>query len=381
MRQIERKLSSRLIAMLADASIVTQKVLIYGACPSCAMHLRRRGIQIAHELPLVRGYAASVPSRLLPILASKGYIKYIEPDLRVQLCMDRANDTVGAVPWHTSARGGKGVTIAAIDTGVFPHRDFLEPKNRIRAFVDLVGERDEAYDDNGHGTFCLSCAAGSGAASGGKYRGVADQADLIMVKAMDANGGGRISDILRAMQWVSDNKERYRIRILSMSLGIEPGILDPAFDALKMAAQLLWQQGIVVVAAAGNSGPKEGTINSPGSAEAIVTVGAADDRTEPSRIAPFSSRGSSLEHKPDLIAPGVNLTAADASAPDAYRTLSGTSFAAPIAAGCAALILERYPELAPDEVKQKLLDHAQDIGEPFWVQGAGLVKLEAADYA
>lgn len=371
---LERKLSPALAAMVRAPSPQMQGVLIYGACSSCADHLRRRGIHISCELPIIGAYAASVPLRLLPILATKGYIRYLERDLPVRLCMDRADGTIDATKWHLAGRGGAGITIAAIDTGVVRHRDFMEPKNRIRAFVDLVGGKEEPYDDNGHGTFCLSCAAGSGAASQGKYRGVANQADLIMIKAMDQNGGGTISTILRAMQWISDNRERYQIRVLSMSLGLEPGMLNPAFDALAMAAEALWRQGVVVVAAAGNSGPRPGTINSPGSAASVITVGAVDDRGSQPEVAAFSSRGQAQEHKPELVAPGVNLTAADTS-PDGYHVLSGTSFSTPIVAGCAALLLEQHPQLTPDQVKKMLLNGAKDLHFDPSAQGSGLVQL------
>ncbi len=146
---LERKLSPALAAMVRAPSPQMQGVLIYGACSSCADHLRRRGIHISCELPIIGAYAASVPLRLLPILATKGYIRYLERDLPVRLCMDRADGTIDATKWHLAGRGGAGITIAAIDTGVVRHRDFMEPKNRIRAFVDLVGGKEEPYDDNG----------------------------------------------------------------------------------------------------------------------------------------------------------------------------------------------------------------------------------------
>ena len=377
MNSIKGKLSLALERELSGNLSLNQlrRVVIHAGCVTCKQRLQKRSITLLHEIPMMSAYVAEVPMRALPALAAMGYIRHIEDDAPVKITMDIARHTVAADIETPQGLSGKGVTIAIIDTGAFPHEDFMTPDNRIIHFFDLVNGKTEPYDDNGHGTFCLGCAGGNGAASSGKYRGVAYAADFIVIKAMDADGGGRISDILRAMQWVSDNRSTYNIKVLSMSLGIEPFLINPFRDTLADAASSLWNNGIVVCAAAGNSGPREGTINSPGTSASIITVGAVDDRTEIHKIARFSSCDRQGGHKPDVLAPGVNIRST-ATNTGGYTTMSGTSMATPIVAGCTALLLEKEPLLSPDEVKRRLLDHAVSIDEPEYVQGRGIVSLK-----
>lgn len=182
------------------------------------------------------------------------------------------------------------------------------------AFRDFVNNRQSPYDDHGHGTFVAGVAAGNGYSSGGKYRGIAPEANIIGVKVMDKDGSGNSSDIVAGMQWVVDHQQEYNVRIMSLSLGAKPS--NSRFDPLAAAVEAVWKKGIVVVAAAGNSGPKQNTIATPGISPMILTVGAVDDKRTPDYkddvIADFSSRGpvNGRQVKPDLVAPGVNITAA-----------------------------------------------------------------------
>ncbi len=353
-----------------------RRVLIHAGCVTCKAHLNQRSIRILHEIPMMGMYVAEVPMRSLPALASMGYIKHIEDDARVKLNIDRARRTVSADISPAISLTGKGITIALVDSGIFPHADFGKP-SRVKYFLDLVDSRAEPYDDNGHGTFCAGMAVGDGTASEGKYTGIAKEADVVMIKAMDKTGNGRISDILRAFQWISDNAKTYNIRVVSMSVGIDPLMINPFRDTLAEAAGALWQQGMVVVAAAGNSGPKEGSINSPGTSPRIITVGAADDRSTPGEItvAKFSSRDKEGGGKPDIISPGVDIKGPINIAND-YVVMSGTSMATPIVAGCAALILEKYPYYTPDQVKKTLMDNALSIAQLENHQGKGVISLK-----
>ncbi|NDD27595.1 MAG: hypothetical protein EB084_04935 [Proteobacteria bacterium] len=204
---------------------------------------------------------------------------------------------------------GKGVNIAFLDTGVYPHPDFTRPNDRIVAFVDFVNGRSVPYDDNGHGTHVAGDAAGNGAMSEGLFRGPAPGAGIIGVKVLNSKGGGRTSDILKGINWVIENREKYNIRVLNMSLGNRASVnaqSDPIYQAVDRAVEA----GIVVVAAAGNEGPEPHSINTPGDNPNVITVGAYDDNNtaEPSddRIPDFSSRGPTYANiaKPDILAPG-----------------------------------------------------------------------------
>jgi len=204
---------------------------------------------------------------------------------------------------------GKGTTIAFLDTGIYPHPDFTTPKNRIVAFHDVINGKSLPYDDNGHGTQCTGISAGNGHMSEGLYRGPAPESNIVSVKVLDKTGAGKKSDILKGLSWVMENKDRYNIKIINLSLGIQakPNYQD---DLVEQAVEKLVNAGITVVASAGNEGPFEGTISAPGDNPRVITVGAADDKgtltTEDDKMLDFSSRGPTLAGitKPDLVAPG-----------------------------------------------------------------------------
>ena len=204
---------------------------------------------------------------------------------------------------------GKGVSIAILDTGVAPHPDI---KDKIVAFKDFVNGRDEAYDDNGHGSHVAGDAAGTGEISGGKYKGTAPDANIVGVKVLRSNGSAKVSDIIEGMDWVIKNRDKYNIRVINMSLGIPSSSFRD--NLIHKAVERATKAGIVVVAAAGNEGPKMGTIGSaPGNSPLALTVGALDDKNTPEKdddtIASFSSMGPTADGlmKPDIVAPGVDI--------------------------------------------------------------------------
>jgi serine protease AprX len=204
---------------------------------------------------------------------------------------------------------GRGVGIAVVDTGIYPHPDFITPNNRIAAFKDFVNGRSVPYDDNGHGTHVAGDAVGNGSMSAGLYRGPAREANVIGVKVLNKNGGGRTSDILKGINWVVENRQRYNIRVMNLSLG-NRATTDPEHDPIYQAVGQAVEAGIVVVVAAGNEGPNPSSISTPGDHPDVITVGAVDDFNTPDRgddrIPDFSSRGPTLGGvtKPDLVAPG-----------------------------------------------------------------------------
>ena len=268
-------------------------------------------------------------------------------------------------------------TIAYIDTGIFPHLDFTSKNNRIINFVDLINGKESPYDDNGHGTFIAGAGSGNGFISAGKYAGVAPYSNIISIKALNQLGEASALKILEAMQWVYDNAKKYNIRVVCMSFGSEPlGINDP----IMKGAEVLWNEGIIMVAAAGNSGPEFETIKSPGVSSKIITVGGLNDgRTDDKvtnfknySIADFSSRGPALrKSKPDLVAPAVDIISCCNELGKSYTKLSGTSVATPMIAGICSLMLEKQPNLSPDAVKRKLITSCTGITFNRNVEGWG----------
>ncbi len=367
-----------------------ERVIVSG-CSRCRAFVQELGCPLVHDLPIISALAAYVPRRLLPAVAAARCVAYIEDDLRVQVHMNIAAPQVGARAVNRSGLTGRGVTLAIIDTGIYPHPDFTVPHSRIRAFVDILQKRQQPYDDNGHGTFCAGVAAGSGHMSDGKLAGIAPECELLIIKAMDKDGGGTASDVLAGMQWVIDNHRRYGVDVVSMSLGATTS--SDMNDALTRGAERLWREGVVVVAAAGNNGPRPGSITSPGVAEKVITVGAANDGRQADRhadtIPNFSGRGPVGERvKPDIVAPGVAIHSVRAdtdyisgplkSGVEPYSVMTGTSVACPLVAGCCALLRQYDPRLTPCQIKDALMQTASElVGNPN-AEGAGLVDIAAA---
>lgn len=328
--------------------------------------------EIIVELPFLNALAIHInPEKLLEICNHK-WIKFITKQTNVMAMMNIARKILGIENYQ----GHGGNTIAYIDTGIFPHLDFTLNKNRIIYFKDLINEKLKLYDDNGHGTFVTGAGSGNGLTSNGKYAGIAPNSQIISIKALNDMGEASAIKILEAMQWIYDNHKKYNIRVVCMSFGSEPlGMNDP----IMKGAEVLWNKGIIMVAAAGNSGPEFETIKSPGISSKIITVGGLNDNrkndkfnSEDFAIADFSSRGPALRrYKPDLIAPAVNITSCSNIIGKNYTTLSGTSVATPMIAGMCSLILDKQPNLLPDVVKKKLLSTCNGITFNKNIEGAG----------
>ena len=359
-------------------------------CTMCRQHLEDMQVKIRYELPLINAYAVEIPGGKLNDIARSDAIHYIADDMRIRSTMDIATRVVEADKAQTQGYTGKDVGIAILDTGVYPHPDLTRPRNRLIAFKDFVNKKGAPYDDNGHGTFVAGIAAGNGYASQGKYKGIAPQANIIGVKVMDARGDGSTSDIVAGMQWVVDNAAKYNIKVMSLSLGATPSA-SAQRDALSSAVDGVWRRGILVVAAAGNDGPKLNTINTPGINPRIITVGASDDKRTVSirddGIADFSSRGPGpgQANKPDLVAPGVKIKSLNTDTsynadgrpkqPEPlYATMSGTSMATPMVSGLGALLWEKDAKSSPDGIKESLMHNTVSLRKKASAQGSGLVR-------
>ena len=303
---------------------------------------------------------------------------------------------------HVWAQGasGKGVTVAILDSGVAPDTDL---GNRILASVNFADER-VTRDPGGHGTHVAGIVAGDGTRSAGEFVGIAPQANIVDVRVLTRTGSGRISSVVRGIEWVIAHRDVYNIRVINLSLGA-PVTLSYRTDPLSAAVEIAWQRGLVVVAASGNTGPLRDTVVSPGIDPYVITVGATDDLGTASRsddvLAFFSAWGTADSNaKPDLVAPGRRIvslravgsvldtlfsdrvvTAANGAT---YIRMTGTSMSTPVVSGAVALLLERRPDLTPDQVKALLVATAQPYGQESGsthdplADGSGLLDIEAA---
>ena len=372
--------------------------------------------RVGHGLSIIGGASATLSGAQLIVLSHDTDVAYISADQILSAKFDPAlgatrvttpgiREIGAARVWQELGVTGRGVGVAIVDSGIADSPDLA---GRIVASVDFTsGAPGEplvaAADPGGHGTHVAGLVAGDGTASAGAYTGVAPGADLVDVRVIGATGATNVSTVLRGLQWVLAQRATYNIRVVNMSLGATTAV-SYRQDPLATAVEVLTFAGVTVVVAAGNAGPGDSTITTPGDDPYAITVGALDDSGTAASaddvLAPWSSRGpTSVDGiaKPDLVAPGRKMISlrspgstldllyperriagTDPSAP-AYFRMSGTSMAAPVVTGIVALMLERDPALTPRQVKQALLDTASPLafGSPT-TTGAGMADAYAA---
>ena len=261
---------------------------------------------------------------------------------------------------------GQGIGVCILDTGIYEHIDFT---GRIWAFYDFLAFKRRPYDDNGHGTHVAGLVAGDGTASMGKYRGAAPGCGIIALKVLDRYGTGSQDDVLRALRWIREYRQQYRIRVVNISVGTTCNSKRNHARLLKSVEQL-WDEGVVVVTAAGNQGPRPGSITAPGSSKKVITVGSSDLLEGRSAI---SGRGPTAECvcKPDIVAPGNKIMSCVPGKPYSYGVKSGTSMSTPLVTGAIACALEKNPALTNTDIKTMLMNSADDMGLPQNLQGWG----------
>lgn len=277
---------------------------------------------------------------------------------------------------------GKGIGVAILDTGISNHPDFEE---RILEISDMRKEKKFPYDINGHGTHVAGIIGGSGKLSQGIYQGMAPQCNLVMVRVLDEKGDGEIQTVIRGIRWVRYNREKYNIRIVNISVGTIPHAGNQEEEKLLKEVEQLWDDGIVVVAAAGNYGPAWGSVTTPGISKKIITVGSSNDdeasKGPGSLRKNYSGRGPTRECvvKPDLLAPGSGVIACNGRyerTGRAYTIKSGTSMAAPVVSGAIAVLLSKYPTMSNVEVKLRLGQTCRNLGLDKNRQGWGLLNVK-----
>lgn len=324
---------------------------------------------VYQNLPSV---SATLTKEQINKLATLPQVIQIEYDEPMKIASNSANAWYGT----SKARADFGVTgdrdgnpntyskidatIAVIDTGV--DRNHVDLKGKVIGWKDYVNNRSLPYDDHGHGTHVAGIAGGAGKGNAA-YVGVAPGASIVGIKVLDQNGSGSMSNVTAAIDWAISNKNTYGIDIINLSLGTS-GSSDGK-DSASQAVNRATKEGILVVVAAGNSGPGQKTIGSPGAALQAFTVGAmADPSDRGFYLTDFSSRGTTADGriKPDIVAPGYNVVAPKANSSNGYVSYSGTSMATPFVAGTAALIHDANPSLTPTQIKSILVSTATDFG-------------------
>ncbi|MEU2424147.1 S8 family serine peptidase [Streptomyces sp. NPDC007851] len=306
-------------------------------------------------------------------------VKKVWLDGTLRTALDTGVPQIGAPTAWAAGYDGTGVKVAVLDSGV--DEDHPDLAGQVIAERNFSGSPD-IEDHFGHGTHVASVVAGTGAESGGTYKGVAPGAKILDGKVLNDSGAGEESGVLAGMEWaVAQGAD-----IVNLSLG---GADTPGDDPVEEAIdRLSAETGTLFVVAAGNEGPGEHTVDTPGSAAAALTVGAVD---KADRLADFSGRGPRVGDsgvKPDLTAPGVAITAAaapgsvlEAEYPSdipGYITLDGTSMATPHVAGAAALMVQEHPDWSGERIKEVLTGSAEPGAYSSFQQGTGRTDVARA---
>jgi serine protease AprX len=358
--------------------------------------------KVTKDLSIINAFAAQMSAGTALELARSPQVRWVSLDAPVQdssgpdgpvntsQLLNTYNRAINADDLWNDGYQGSSVTVAVIDSGMSKHNDI---KARIVDNVKTNSYPVTTNDSFGHGTHIAGIIGGNGTNSNGSYIGVAPKVNLINVKVTDDQGMGLMSDVVAGAQWVFDNRVRYNIRIVNLSLNstvVESYHVNP----LNAALEILWFNGVVVVVSAGNNGSNQ--IYPPANDPFVITVGAADDKGTPGiaddTLAAFSAFGTTTDgySKPDIIAPGkdiISLLASNScslsvlhpdhrvSGANTYFRMSGTSMAAGVTTGAIALLLQDEPNLNPDQVKYRLMASAQ----PFSAgNGAGYLDAYAA---
>lgn len=378
--------------------------VIVQATPS-ALNVLRGKAGVTRHRDLGTALALEVTRDELARLASDPSLAHISSDLPVRGDMAVTNAVTGAKSVWQGTSGllgllgsagydGGGITVAVVDSGIAPH---AAVGDRVVARADFVSfEPNTTGDPFGHGTHVAGMIGGARTSTTTAYAGgSAPAVRFVDVRVLGSKGVGYTSDVIAGIDWAVDNRSRYGIRIINLSLGhpvVEPAAIDPLCRAVERAVAA----GIVVIASAGNHGRADngamvlGSVTSPGNSPYAITVGAIDTNgtisTSDDVVAPYSSRGPTrfdLAVKPDVLAPGTRIVSLEATnnylvrtfpswhvagnGKNAYMRLTGTSMAAAVVSGGAALLLDANPELSPWQVKLAL-----QMGARF-MPDAGLV--------
>ncbi|MFE3036045.1 S8 family peptidase [Streptomyces canus] len=345
---------------------------------------------VRRELPSVAGAAITVPKAgaddMWQALTEEQGVARVWLDGRFKAPADedgaKAGEAgggvaqIGAPAAWAAGYDGKGVKVAVLDTGIdTTHPDLASAVTAAKDFSGTGSTDDKA----GHGTHVAATVAGSGARSGGRYKGVAPSAEILNAKVLNDDGEGNDSSVIAGLEWAAGQGAR----VANLSLGQDD---TPGEDPVEAAVNALSKStGMLTVAAAGNEGPDAGTVGSPGAAESALTLGAVDGED---RLADFSSTGPTADNalKPDLTAPGVAIVSAKAAhgymgdpAADGYVSMSGTSMATPHAAGAAAILAQRHPDWTGARIKQALTaSTTPTTGATGYQQGTGRLDVSRA---
>ena len=374
-------LEQRLAPRASDDRVDVIVTLDDDASAARLERLERRvgGLRVRDRFSVVDGFAARASKAQVAALARRPGVAAVEADGRVRALNQSGSQAFGVTrarfdnPWLDGNRDGyparyssRDMVAAVIDTGIDTrHRDLDERK--VLAFANCVSRCSTrtAFDDNGHGTHVAGTLAGEGdALDDRRNRGVAPAAALVGIKVLGRDGGGAESAVIRGIEWAVANRARYGIEAINLSLG-GAGCSDGS-DAMSRAASRASSAGLIVVAAAGNSGPARCTVSGPAAASNVLAVGSMADPAHGGFLASWSSaRGPRLGGgvvKPDVMGPGIGVVSARYGSQTGYLSRNGTSSASPFVTGVALLMRDATPAISAATIRTRIRSSARDWG-------------------
>jgi serine protease AprX len=375
------------------------------------------GGHVTGQIGLIDGVVANVPTTAVAGIAGNPSIIEVTPNVAGHLDSSSFNatgdvDSMYSIEQMDGARAywgagytGQGVGVALIDSGVAPVNG-LSASGKVINGPDLSFEsRDSGLqylDTYGHGTFMAGIIAGRDNNVGtvnpndtSDFMGMAPNATIVSIKVSDALGETDVSQVIAAIDWVVQHKNDrgMNIRVLNLSFGTD-STQSYALDPLAYATEQAWKHGIVVVVSAGNGGPNTATLSDPAIDPYVIAVGAADTNgsTAVSNDSPasFTSTGNGVRN-PDLAAPGVHVVSlrdpgsyvdtqfgGTATVASRFFTGSGTSEAAAVVSGAAALIVSQHTSITPDQVKALMTGTTASMHGTASRRGSGELSLASA---
>jgi serine protease AprX len=409
-----------LLQMAAERPDATLSVIVQKAVKDTQVEslVARLGGTVTADLHIINAFGAKLPAKAITELSRADGVRWVSLDAPVaETVYAQSVDTtnlknayVHAIRasklWKESPYlelQGQGIGVAVVDSGVNPQQDLYTVMgvNRLVASVAFNnGYNQSVYDGYGHGNHVAGIIGGNGSRSNGAYIGVAPMVNLINVKVSDDQGTATAANVVQGLQWINDNAANYNIRVVNLSLN-SAVYAEPDTDPIDAAVEILWFNKVVVVVSAGNDG--KNALNPPANDPFVITVGATDDKGTNSIaddvVASYSGYSKTADgiRKPDLVAPGTNIVALMANPNSVLATahpanvvngiyfrMSGTSMAAPMVSGAAALLLQDEPGLTPDQVKYRLMATANKNTNKTWPgynaqkAGAGYLDVYAA---
>lgn len=346
---------------------------------------------ILQFIPLINCICAILSSNAIERIAEFPHVDYITLDTYALLCARNVLSSNGIAFQGRYKLTGKGICIGLVDSGVYPHLDLLNPRNRIKGFLDIINGYKYPYDDNGHGTFMSGIICGSGYQSKGANKGIAENSHIYSIKAFNSLGKGYVSDILYAIQFLVNEADKHNIKVICLPFEL----ISNDYFIISLFSHLFdiaIKHNIAIIVPAGHNGNTEGSIKGIAILNNCIVVGGVDTNNGKLKPYQYSSAGPfEKTEKPDLLAAAANILSLNSNTDyisqrngikiypraldNPYTTYSGTSCASAYISGVCAILYENNPELTFKDLVALLKVSCNLMDIPKYIQGAGIVDL------